>query len=161
MGQSPGEYVPDVTEGITRVEDLPQPRVEQRSRNYKTHRCPRSAVHAPRCGTACRDDALRKFTGSLDIDELYDGPFCVLSLVDNRTFRRLAYRVLEKDPTHADTRAFLRDVRAQLDARGLAVQGITTDASALYPVPLAEAFPGVSHQVCPFHILTEIAQAVL
>jgi hypothetical protein len=92
---------------------------------------------------------------------LYDGPFCVLSLVDNRTFRRLAYRVLEKDPTHADIRAFLRDVRAQLDARGLPVKGITTDASALYPVPLAEIFPGVPHQVCSFHILKEITKAVL
>jgi Transposase len=107
------------------------------------------------------DDALRNFSGYLAIDELYDGPFCVLSLVDNRTFRRLAYRVLEKDPTHDDIRAFLRDVRAQLDARGLTVKGITTDASALYPVPLAEIFPGVPHQVCSFHILKEITKAVL
>ena len=30
----PGEYVPDVTEGITSVEDLPKPRIELRSRNY-------------------------------------------------------------------------------------------------------------------------------
>ena len=28
----PGVYVPDVTEGITRVEDLPQPRIKLRSR---------------------------------------------------------------------------------------------------------------------------------
>ena len=28
----PGEYVPDVTEGITRVEDLPKPRIERRKR---------------------------------------------------------------------------------------------------------------------------------
>ena len=26
----PGEYVPDATEGITRVEDLPKPRIERR-----------------------------------------------------------------------------------------------------------------------------------
>ena len=30
----PGVYVPDVTEGITRVEDLPQPRIELHSRNF-------------------------------------------------------------------------------------------------------------------------------
>src|SRR4029077_1253156 len=48
------EYVPDVTEGIIRVEDLPPPRVEQRSRSYKTRRCPRCAAPAPRCGTAHR-----------------------------------------------------------------------------------------------------------
>lgn len=36
----PGEYVPDVTEGITRVEDLPPAKIEQRSRNYKRRSCP-------------------------------------------------------------------------------------------------------------------------
>jgi hypothetical protein len=35
----PGEYVPDVTEGITRSEDLPKPRLERRSRNYRARRC--------------------------------------------------------------------------------------------------------------------------
>ncbi len=34
----PGVYVPDVTEGITRVEDLPQPRIELRSRNFSCRR---------------------------------------------------------------------------------------------------------------------------
>jgi hypothetical protein len=27
---------------------------------------------------------------------LYDGPFCVLSIVDNRAFRRLCYEVLDQ-----------------------------------------------------------------
>ncbi len=36
----PGEYVSDVTEGITRVEDLPKPKIVQRSRNYKRRPCP-------------------------------------------------------------------------------------------------------------------------
>jgi hypothetical protein len=31
------------------------------------------------------DDALANFSGYIAIDELYDGPFCVLSIVDNRT----------------------------------------------------------------------------
>lgn len=92
---------------------------------------------------------------------MYDGPFCVLSLVDNRTFTRLTYRVLEKDPTQDDIRGFLRDFKAHLDARGLKVLGITTDGSNLYPVPLAEIFPGVPHQVCRFHVLKEITKAVL
>lgn len=37
----PGEYLPDPTEGITRLEDLPQPKVVRRSRNYKHYSCPR------------------------------------------------------------------------------------------------------------------------
>jgi hypothetical protein len=36
----PGEYVSDVTEGITRVEDLPKPKIKRCSRTYKKRRCP-------------------------------------------------------------------------------------------------------------------------
>jgi Transposase len=111
--------------------------------------------------TAYLDRALRNFSGYIALDELYDGPFCVLSLVDNRTFTRLTYRVLEHDPTQDDIRAFVRDFKTHLDARGLKVLGITTDGSDLYPAPLAEFFPGVPHQVCRFHVLKEIVKAVL
>jgi hypothetical protein len=36
----PGQYLPDPTEGITRVEDLPKPKNVPRSRNYRRRRCP-------------------------------------------------------------------------------------------------------------------------
>ncbi len=36
----PGEYLPDATEGITRVEDLPKPKVIQRSRDFRRQLCP-------------------------------------------------------------------------------------------------------------------------
>ena len=54
---------------------------------------------------------LTRFSGYIAIDELYDGPFCVLSLVDNRAFIRLSFRVLEHDPTQNDIRRFLADSR--------------------------------------------------
>ena len=41
MPLGPGEYVPDSTEGITRVEDLPPPLVTERSRIYRRRPCPR------------------------------------------------------------------------------------------------------------------------
>jgi hypothetical protein len=44
----PGQYFPDSTEGITRVEDLPKPLVEQRSRNYRTRACPQCGRMSPR-----------------------------------------------------------------------------------------------------------------
>jgi hypothetical protein len=50
----PGEYVPDATEGITRVEDLPTPRIECRSRNYPTRRCPCRGHRAGRYAVAAR-----------------------------------------------------------------------------------------------------------
>jgi hypothetical protein len=50
----PGEYVPDITEGITRVEDLPTPRIEHRSRNYPARRCRRCGRRAGRYAVASR-----------------------------------------------------------------------------------------------------------
>lgn len=107
------------------------------------------------------DRALETFSGYLAADEVYDGPFCVLSIVDNRTFQRRAYRVLEHDPTQEDIRAFFGQFKAPLDARGLKVLGITTDGSSLDPVVIKDLFPGARHQVCEFHVLKEITKAVL
>ncbi len=101
------------------------------------------------------------FSGYIAADELYDGPFCVLSIVDNRTFKRLAYRVLDHDPTQDDITDFFRGFRAALDERGLVLRGITTDGSALYPVPIVQVFGAVPHQVCQFHVLAELLKAVL
>ena len=111
--------------------------------------------------TAYLDRVLDSFSGYIAVDELYQDPFCILSLVDNRTFTRLSYRVLERDPTAADIHSFLAAFKARLDARGLSVKGITTDGSTLYPEPLKELWPGVPHQVCRFHVLKEILKAVL
>jgi hypothetical protein len=104
---------------------------------------------------------LADFSGYITVDELYDGPFCVLSIVDNRTFKRLTYRVLDHDPTGVDIAAFFRRFHRALTARGLTLQGITTDGSALYPGPIAEVFGEIPHQLCTFHILREVTKAVL
>lgn len=85
----------------------------------------------------------------------------MLSIVDNRTFKRISYRVLDHDPAHDDIREFFSAFRVALEARGLVVRGITTDGSPLYPQPIAEIFPGVRHQLCEFHVLAEITKAVL
>jgi len=95
------------------------------------------------------------------VDELYDGPFCVLSAVDGPGQRRLLYEVLEHDPSHQDVRHFLGRLGSAIAARGGVVRGITSDGSSLYPQPLAEVFPGVPHQVCEFHVLKELTKAVL
>jgi predicted metalloprotease len=85
----------------------------------------------------------------------------VLSIVDNRAFRRLAFRVLEHDPDQDDMRSFLVDFKAQLESRALEVRGITTDGSSLYPTVLKELWPEAPHQICVFHVLKEITKAVL
>ena len=85
----------------------------------------------------------------------------MLSIVDNRTFKRITYRVLDHDPTHDDIREFFTAFREALKVRGLVLHGITTDGSPLYPGPIATIFPGVRHQVCEFHVIAEITKAVL
>lgn len=111
--------------------------------------------------TSYLDWALANFSGYIAADELYDGPFCVLSIVDNRTFKRLVYHVLDHDPTHADITAFFRRFQSALEQRGLRVQAIPTDASPLYPEPIAQVFGTVPHQLCEFHVLKALTKAVL
>ena len=107
------------------------------------------------------DWALADFSGYVAADELYDGPFCILSAVDNRRYKRLLYDVLDHDPTHEDIRVFLGRLKTALTVRALTLRGITTDGSALYPVPLAEVFRGVPHQLCQFHVVKDIVKAVV
>src|SRR5438309_10829754 len=107
------------------------------------------------------DWALADFSGYVAADELYDGPFCMLSAVDNRRYKRLLYDVLDHDPTHEDIRAFLGRLHTALVARGLTLCGVTTDGSALYPEPLREVFGQVRHHICQFHIVAEVVKAVV
>lgn len=107
------------------------------------------------------DRALSEFSGYITADELYDGPFCVLFIVDNRKFHRLYYEVLDHNPTNEDMTAFFRRFKRLLEARNLTVKGITTDGSPLYPEPIAEVFGDIEHQSCQFHVIKEINKAIL
>jgi hypothetical protein len=107
------------------------------------------------------DWAFDGFSGYIAIDEVYDGPFCILSIVDNRTYKRLFYRVLDHSPSHACILALLHAFRKILEQRGLTLHGITTDGSQLYTAPVQAVFPGVRHQICEFHIKKEINKAIL
>jgi transposase len=61
----PGEYLPDPTESIQRIEDLPQPKLVKQSRNFRQRPC-------PRCGRAAYRD--RVFTRRLhDVGDLISG----------------------------------------------------------------------------------------
>lgn len=107
------------------------------------------------------DWAFADFSGYVAADELYEGPFCMLSAVDNRRYKRILYEVLDHDPTHDDIRAFLGRLKNALQARDLTLRGITTAGSSLSPEPLAEVFRGVPHQLCQFHVVKDIVKAVL
>lgn len=50
----PGIYLPDATEGVQRIEDLPAARIIQRARNYPRRPCPKCQRSAYRLRTAQR-----------------------------------------------------------------------------------------------------------
>src|SRR2546427_3223150 len=60
-----------------------------------------------RMDTDFLDWALADFSGDVAADELDDGPFCILSAVDNRRDKRLLSDVFDHDPTHDDIQTFL------------------------------------------------------
>ena len=43
--------------------------------------------------------ALEAFSGDVVVDALYEGPYGVLSAVDNRQYKRMLYEVLDHDPS--------------------------------------------------------------
>ncbi|MBI3302343.1 MAG: hypothetical protein HYZ72_09765 [Deltaproteobacteria bacterium] len=121
-------------------------------RREKKARVPRQSAYP--------DWALADFSGYLAVDELYEGPFCVVSAVDSPRQRRLLYEVLDPDPEHQDIRRFLARLHRAITGRGGGVQGITTEASPLSPPPIAEVFGTIPHQICRFHLLKELTKAI-
>ncbi len=105
--------------------------------------------------------ALEAFSGYAAVDELYEGPYCVLSAVDNRQYKRVLYAVLDHDPNHDDIEAFLGRLKTALDERNLTLKGITTDGSALYPDPIRKVFGDIPHQLCTFHVIKELTKGIL
>ena len=140
--------------GASTASSSPTPRSRTGSR-------PGGKKAARRTDTEYLDWALSDSSGFIAADELYDGPFCILSIVDNRTFKRLAYQVLDHPPTHKDIEALFRRFQVALETRGLVLEGITTDGSSLCPEPIATVFGEVPHQLCTSHVLREVTKAVL
>jgi hypothetical protein len=105
--------------------------------------------------------ALEAFSGYAAVDELYEGPYCVLSAVDNRQYKRVLYEVLDHDPNHGDIEAFLGRLKTALEERDFVLKGITTDGSALYPDPIRKVFGEVPHQLCTFHVIKDLTKGVL
>jgi phage tail protein X len=105
--------------------------------------------------------AFADFSGYVAADALYDGPFCLLSAVDKRCYKRILYDVLDHDPTHEDSRGFRRRLHPAWSTRNLPLVGVTTDGSARSPVPLAEVFGDVPHPIWTFHLVAEVNKAVI
>ena len=85
----PGEYRPDPSQGITRIEDLPKPKIRCQSRNYRRRPC-------PRCGqSAYRDRRVRRTLHDLgnpltgrprELIVIYSQHYCLRSAHLTRVF---------------------------------------------------------------------------
>lgn len=74
-----GEYVSDVTEGITRVEDLPKPKVKRQSRNHKRRKCPtcgHSAYRKTICTRKLHDLGDLRANRPIDIEVTHSQHYC-------------------------------------------------------------------------------------
>ncbi|MBV8236205.1 MAG: hypothetical protein JO075_10950 [Acidimicrobiia bacterium] len=75
----PGEYRPDATEGITRIDDLPKPNISLRRRNYRRRPCPRCghSSYRDRRGRCTLHDLGDPLTGRpRDLVVLYSRHYC-------------------------------------------------------------------------------------
>lgn len=130
-------------------------------RRFKTGLNRREKKSAESINHEYLDQALVDFSGYITVDEVYDGPFCIISIVDNRTFRRLMNEVKDRTASADDARSLFQRFKEKLDSKGLIVFGITTDGSKIYPEPILEVFGPIPHQICEFHVLKEIVKAVI
>jgi hypothetical protein len=87
----PGEYLPDPTEGITRIEDLPQPKVRCQSRNYRRRPC-------PHCGHSSYRDRLARRTLH-DLGNPLTGRPRDIVLISSQHYRSRCRRYFNADMT--------------------------------------------------------------
>src|ERR1700674_2867486 len=75
----PGEYRPDPSEGINRIEDLPKPKIRVQNRNYRRRPCPRCRHRSYRDGLGRRTlhDLGNPFTGRpCDLIVIHSQHYC-------------------------------------------------------------------------------------
>jgi hypothetical protein len=103
-----------------------------------------------------RQMVLKKFSGTLCIDELHLGRFTLLLATDPIADLPVAFALVSRnDKDHM--RRFLKNLKNW----GLKPNVVITDGSSLYPTVLAELWPFARHQLCVFHILKDINDLTL
>jgi Transposase len=103
-----------------------------------------------------RQMVLKKFSGTLCIDELHLGRFTLLLATDPITDMPVAFALVSRnDKDHM--RRFLKNLKTG----GLSPKVVITDGSPLYPTVLAQLWPAARHQLCVFHILKDINKLIV
>jgi hypothetical protein len=105
---------------------------------------------------AHRQLVLKRFSGTLCIDELHLGRFTLLLGTDPIADLPVGFALVSRnDAEHM--RRFLKNLKTW----GLAPKVVVSDGSTLYPAVLAEVWPAARHQLCVFHLLKDINDLIL
>jgi hypothetical protein len=103
-----------------------------------------------------RELVLRRFSGTLCVDELHLGTFTLLLATDPLADLPVGFALVgANDKDHMGR--FLRN----LARWGLQPEAVVSDGSSLYPELLAEIWPDARHQLCVFHLLRDVLEKVL
>jgi hypothetical protein len=101
---------------------------------------------------------VQSFSGFLCVDEMYDGPFAIVTATDPVNDGNLAYMLIEKNSVDKkDIKRFFNELK-QL---GIDPKTVITDESKLYPEPLKEIWEKAKHQLCRFHFTSNVTKVVL
>jgi hypothetical protein len=97
---------------------------------------------------AHRQLVLKKFSGTLCLDEVHLGRFTLLLGTDPLADLPVGFALVSRnDADHM--RRFLKNLKTW----GLEPKVVVTDGSTLYPALLAQLWPAARHQLCVFHLL--------
>lgn len=107
-------------------------------------------------GAEFRAKVLSEFSGSLCVDEIHLGHRVVLIASDPVSDNPIACALVSKN----DAAHMLRFLR-NLKNHGFSPQTVISDRSPLYPKAIAEVWPDANHQLCVFHVISEVNDQVL
>jgi transposase-like protein len=107
-------------------------------------------------GAAFRQQVLSQFSGTLCVDEIHLGHRVVLLASDPIADNPIACALVSSN----DAPHMLRFLK-NLKRHGFSPTTVVTDRSPLYPSTIAKLWPEAKHQLCVFHVMSEINDHVL
>jgi hypothetical protein len=107
-------------------------------------------------GAEFRAKVLSEFSGTLCVDEIHLGHRVVLLASDPIADNPIACALVSSNDA-AHMQRFLRNLKNH----GFSPTTVVTDRSPLYPKTIAEVWPEAKHQLCVFHVMSEINDHVL
>lgn len=107
-------------------------------------------------GAEFRAKVLSDFSGSLCVDEIHLGHRVVLLASDPVSDNPIACALVSKN----DAAHMLRFLR-NLKNHGFSPETVISDRSPLYPKTIAEVWSDADHQLCVFHVISEVNDHVL